>query len=260
MQVIRRTGTMLTLSVVSHGHGPLLTQLLRELDALESLRGAIVLVTLNIRESAPKPVDYRNIDLMVLENAQPRGFGANHNAAFRECRTPWFVVINPDLRIPEGHDPFRELLRQAENDDEVALVVPLVVNSSGDVEDSVRSNLTPQAVLRRRLRPSKTGVDSASGFRWYAGMCMAFRAAAYRAVHGFDERYFLYCEDYDICARLHLAGYKLKQVPGSRVVHDAQRDSHRSFKHFKWHMQSLLQVWLSRPFWQLSLTSRPVRD
>lgn len=243
----------LTLSVVSHGHGALLEQLLHDLDSCESLVGARVVVTLNLADEAFDVSRYRRITPMVTRNAQPRGFGANHNAAFQHCSTRWFAVVNPDLRIPPGHDPFQELVKHGEVNAQLALMAPVVLNSHQAIEDSVRGNLTPAAVLMRRLSAQRSADPHSSAFRWFAGMCMVFRASAFQAVGGFDERYFLYCEDYDICARLHLKGYELKQVKGSRVIHDAQRDSHRSAKHLRWHIQSLLRVWTSRAFWSVTL-------
>lgn len=242
----------ITVSIVSHGHGTLVAQLLRDLDRLDSMRGVRVILTLNIPEDAPAS-EYSNLQLDIVRNSQARGFAANHNAAFRRCVTEWFAVLNPDLRIPLGHDPFQTLLAVEDRKGELGLVVPVVINSRGGVEDSVRSNLTPWSLLIRRLKTaSRAKYQQKNSFCWYAGMCMVFRASALRSVQGFDERYFLYCEDYDICARLHLAGYRLTQVAGSSVVHDAQRDSHRSFKHLSWHLASLIRVWTSKPFWRVS--------
>lgn len=244
----------LTLSVVSHGQGVLLDDLLRDLDTCDSLAGARVIVTLNIGGEAFDTRKFQRISTLVIRNEQPRGFGANHNAAFRHCDTPWFAVINPDLRIPSGQDPFRKLVACGNEDSQVALVVPVVLNSQGSLEDSVRRNLTPAEVFIRRFRARQESSNpSPNTFRWFAGMCMMFRASAFQSAGGFDERYFLYCEDYDICARLHLKGYKLQQVADGRVIHDAQRDSHRSSQHLRWHLGSLLRVWTSAPFWRLTL-------
>ena len=84
-------------------------------------------------------------------------------------------------------------------------------------------------------------------------MCLVVNAQAWRAVQGFDERFFLYCEDYDLCARLYNAGYSLVVDDATCVVHDAQRDSHRSSRHLRWHLESLAKVWLSAAFWRVVL-------
>jgi hypothetical protein len=245
-----------TLSIVSHGHGALLRALLTDLSALPGARALRVLVTLNLPGEDFDPRGFPALQIEVLRSISPRGFGANHNAAFARCVTPWFVVLNPDIRLPR--DPFEALLRAAESVPDVALLSPQVLSSSGTIEDHIRSNLTLPSLLRRR-RGIVDIVDSSEPcrppgrFYWLAGMFMLFRSQAFREVGGFHERFFLYCEDYDICARLYARGYGLAVVPQASVVHDAQRDSHRSLKHLQWHIASIAKVWSSRVFWRITL-------
>lgn len=94
----------LTLSVVSHGHGPLLARLLDDLAGVPGIAQAGVIVTLHLATEAfdagPWPgLAWPGLAITVIRNAVPKGFGANHNAAFARCRTDWFVVLNPDLRL-----------------------------------------------------------------------------------------------------------------------------------------------------------------
>lgn len=244
----------LTLSVVSHGHGVLLHRLLDDLAGLNSLRGVLVIITLNI----PEKLDVSKwpaLQILVIRHRQPRGFGTNHNLAFRHCKTNWYVVLNPDLRLPE--DPFPELLSIAKTRPKIGAVAPQIIGSDGFPEDSVRENLTPFSVMRRSLKRISghkrlSGLnckDADDQFFWLAGMFLLFDSAAYRAVAGFDERFFLYCEDYDVCARLCRAGYHLHQVQTAQAIHDAQRDSQRSVTNLRWHVMSLLRVWTSSTFW-----------
>lgn len=245
----------LTLSIVSHGHGPLLSRLLDDLSLLPSAKCAHVVVTLNRCEEVFDARAWPALDILVVRNADPRGFGANHNAAFGRFKTAWFAVLNPDLRL--GDDPIPMLLQRAAATPAAGVIGPRIVDSSGRLEDSVRGNLTPLALARRawaRVRGHRRlqGLDlvhAQPGFYWIAGMFMLFPAAAYRAVGGFDERFFLYCEDFDICARLRRAGYDILIEPGAAAVHDAQRDSGRSLKHLRRHLESLLRVWTSSAYW-----------
>jgi GT2 family glycosyltransferase len=246
---------VLTLSVVSHGHGALLWRLLDDLQRHESLRGARVIVTLNVPEDFDSS-RWPGLDLMILRNKQPCGFGANHNAAFLFATGRWFVVLNPDLGLPD--DPFPALLAAAGAQARPGLVAPRIINPEGREEDSVRVNLTPLSLLIRRFDPAagRVSVSVASRtkvFFWLAGMFLMFSADAYRQIGGFDERFFLYCEDYDICARLHLAGASISVVPAAKAIHDAQRDSHRSSQHMRWHLASLVRVWASSAFWRVTL-------
>lgn len=79
---------------------------------------------------------------------------------------------------------------------------------------------------------------------------MLFHAETYRRIGGFDERFFMYGEDFDVCARLALAGQKIVIAEQLRAIHEAQRASHRDVRHLWWHMRSLAKVWSSMTFWR----------
>lgn len=242
----------ITLSIVSHGHGPLVESLVRDLDATPTLTNVHLIVTLNV---AGEPFCFerqslQRLRLEVIRNANPLGFGNNHNQAFERCTTPWFGVLNPDLSLPA--DVFTPLISTAATA-RAALIAPCIVNSQGGLEDSVRWNLTPWSLLKRRL--GVTGeIDATDGrFRWFAGMFYVMDSAAYRAIGGFDTRYFLYCEDYDLCARMHLTHGKLLHEPDVRVIHDARRSSWKSSRYLVMHVKSLLRVWCSTPVWRIAV-------
>jgi GT2 family glycosyltransferase len=69
---------------------------------------------------------------------------------------------------------------------------------------------------------------------------MLFRSEAFADVGGFDERFFLYYEDVDICARLWNAGWKVVLQPSVSVVHDARRSSHRDLRYASLHARSMM--------------------
>ena len=81
-------------------------------------------------------------------------------------------------------------------------------------------------------------------------MFLLFDSRAYNEIRGFDEGYFLYIEDVDICSRLCLAGWSLAQVADTRVVHDARKQSHRSLRFTRWHIGGMLRYWTRTCFWR----------
>lgn len=247
----------ITLSIVSHGHGPLLADLLSDLARYSNSNRWKIVITLNLASEAFSTEDWPTLNIVLLRNKTPRGFGANHNTAFEFCNTPWFAVLNPDLRLPEN--PFPLLLERAAGLPRLGVIAPRIVDSTGRTEDSVRENLTPWSLLRRKRNPRSGRVDANEadrGFFWIAGMFMMFPSSAYQRVSGFDERFFLYCEDFDICARLRRAGLSLAVETRIASVHHAQRDSHRSGRHLRWHLTSLIKVWTSSAYWWVTLRWR----
>jgi GT2 family glycosyltransferase len=230
----------ITLSVVSHGQNALVNQLLGDLRRHAPGR-VTVLVTLNVADATPLETPM-GFPVEVITNTGIRGFGANHNAAFERCRTEYFCVANPDIRLPG--DPFASLL-QALAAPGAGVAGPLVRTPSGGVEDSARRFPTAASLLKKmfveKRQPDYPVDRGALEVDWVAGMFMAFRAAAFREVRGFDEGYFLYYEDVDICRRLRAAGRRTLYQPAAAVIHDARRASRRDARHLRWHLQSMLR-------------------
>lgn len=230
-----------TVSIVSHGQWALIEPLLEQLDKWCSGTIAKVVLIVNIPESVPPKRAWR-FPVERIENVQPKGFGANHNAGFARCHTPWFLVLNPDIRLEA--DVLSALLLRAS--DEAGLITPCIREPGSDAAEPYRELLTPLELIRRRQRGHRPPTEPA----WVAGMFMLIRHEAFAQVKGFDERYFMYCEDFDLCARLRLAGWKLQAEPALTVLHLAQRASHVALRPLLWHLTALARVWTSSAFWR----------
>lgn len=214
-----------------------------------------VMLTVNTPETLPFSPDGYPFRILVLRNARHRGFSANHNTAFRALASELFCVLNPDIRLTA--DPFPTLV-EALRDPNVAAVAPRVTSATGEREDNARLFPTPWTIALKAL-----GIERDLDWRnepgtndspdWIAGMFMLFRSAEFGRVGGFDQRYFLYYEDVDICARLRLKGLSVKLCEHATAIHDARRDSHRKPRYFLWHFTSLLRFFLSAPFRRLML-------
>jgi GT2 family glycosyltransferase len=222
------SGPDITVSIVSHRQNALVNRLLADMN-----RHCADRVTLILTENASDPVRLETQQCacpsQVVVNRMPKGFGANHNAAFQLCRSPFFCVANPDIRLDS--DPFPQLLRQFTKN-EVGVVGPLVRGPSGNVEDSARRfptfGVLAYRFFRTGLRPDYPTDRGAVEVDWVAGMLMLFSAQAYRDVGGFDEAYFMYFEDADICRRLKAAGKSVIYDPAAEVVHEARRASRKN--------------------------------
>ena len=240
----------LTLSVVSHRQNALVNQLLEDVQRVYVDRVALVLT-----QNAPDPVPFATgkltFPLEIIVNRERKGFGENHNAAFRRCRTPYFCVCNPDIRL--ASDVFPALL-QALDDPRAAVAGPLVRSPAGRIEDSARRFPSAAALLKKLFVDSREAdYPTDRGPRevdWLAGMFMLFRSDSYRSIGGFDEAYFLYYEDVDICYRLHSSGATVIFEPRVEVTHDARRASRRDPSLALHHLASMLRFLWRRRFLQ----------
>lgn len=234
---------MICLSVISHGQVAIATEFLRSISRIKPPLLTHVIYTRNIEEAPLPELDLGHIALSVIANPRVKGFGENHNAAFERCREPFFCVSNPDILLTA--DPFPALL-EAFGEEQLGLVAPLITSPEGRIENTARALYTPSELLRQKIRP----FNRAAAADWLAGMFLLFRAEVFRAIGGFDIGYFLYIEDVDICTRMRVAGWHLRQVPESTVIHAAQKRSHRSLRHGRWHMAGMLRYWRSPTFWR----------
>lgn len=196
--------------------------------------------------------------LHIIQNPKPLGFGANHNQAFAHAQAlseaKWFCVMNPDVLWSAEADAFWEVLQNDVFEPNVGLVCPIQVNEHGATQDFARHVPTPWALAARMVSRIRGGTQVAQPLPvnqadWVNGACMMWRSSSFAALGGFDERYFMYCEDTDICLRLQQAGFRITQGPVT-VVHLAQRNTGKNWRHLAWHTRSLLRLWLSAAFWR----------
>jgi GT2 family glycosyltransferase len=197
-----------------------------------------IIVTLNVPENLEFPDSER---LEIIQNTIPLGFGANHNQAFLRAGEAYFCPLNPDVTLLGN--PFPHLVAAMDGLG-AGISAPSVISPEGSIEDSVRCFPTLLGLVAKVLRTSSGQLHFEARSEpfcpdWVAGMFMLFRHETYAALGGFDEGFFLYYEDVDICIRAWQAGMKIVICPSVSVVHDAQRDSHRSLRHLRWHLVSM---------------------
>ena len=233
------------LSVVSHGHREHLSALMGDLNAqgmeLEQTR-----VLANIPEKFSGFDVFAQEKVQITYNDFPMGFGANHNKNLSSSSADYYLIINPDVRLTSN--PIPELLAIFDADPSVGLVAPRVTNSDGFIEDSVRRFPSLLDLVKKALGNDQGQVELKHGeianVPWVAGMFMLVRSDVFKALGGFDESFYLYYEDVDLCARIHRAGYKVCVAGKATVIHNAQRDSRRKLKFMIWHLRSMARYFL----------------
>lgn len=242
----------LTISVVSHAHGKLLDLLLEDLKNAGALERCRVVVTVNVDDPNFPAEKWHSKNIEWIRNKKPKGFGENHNFVLAGAKTEWLLILNPDIRLPAR--TLEDMLLTLPDPVDIGIIAPRIVSPAGSVEDSVRHNISPISLFIRAFRkllvcnPHSSHPPKVSG-DWFAGMFLLMPSRVFQAVNGFDERYFLYCEDCDLCIRVSLLGKRLILDDRYSVVHDAQRKSHRHLKYLRWHLRSLLVLWFSRTWW-----------
>jgi len=248
----------ISISVVSHDQIELVMDLLNGLEAHCQGFQIELILTLNLEEPQALAASGYSFPVRVVRNTAPKGFAANHNQAFAHAKGHYFCVINPDIRL--NSDPFEKLLACLENSS-VGVVAPAVKAENGDLEVTARRFPSPLKLLAKLF-----GIGWAQDYQieaqrvypdWVGGMFMLFSRDVFARIKGFDEHYFLYYEDVDICARLKLLGYQTMLCNAASVTHNARRQSHRELRYLRWHLRSIVRFFLSAVYWKLQFLQKP---
>ena len=169
------------------------------------------------------------------------GFGAGCNVGWRAASSPYVLFLNPDARmLPEA---VSRLAEQAEKHPEAGALGPRLVTPSGELDYSLRRfprlrSTYARALFLQRVLPRASWVDEvirdprvyadAHAVEWITGACLLVRRTALEELDGFDERFFMYCEDKDLCARLWEARHTVEYDPTIVCVHDGGAGSEAS--------------------------------
>lgn len=170
------------------------------------------------------------------------GFGRAVNQAVNASKAPLLLLMNPDCELKPGAiATLRVVLASLPS---CAVVGPRILDPDGAVQGSARGDpdmltglfgrtgalrvLMPFLPVARRNVVVEDAVGSGASsvvVDWLSGACMLVRRDAFMAAGGFDERFFLYWEDADLCRRLRSRGYHVRYVPGATAVHQVGRSS-----------------------------------
>ena len=169
-------------------------------------------------------------------NQQNVGFARGVNQGLATVSTEYVLILNPDCYLMPG--AVETLEGELARHPECTIAGPQILNDDGSVQGSARGDPTlftglfgrstlftrlfPRSRLaRQNIRTDTDLVRRGESFSvdWVSGACFMARRETLAAVGGFDERYFLYWEDADLCRRLRNAGHTMRYVPTATVVH-----------------------------------------
>jgi len=177
----------------------------------------------------------------LLRNEQNLGFARGVNQGLAASSGPVVLMLNPDCRLVPG--AYATLRQELDRSATHAIVGPRIVNPDGSPQGSARGDpdmltgLFGRTTVLRRLLPNLAAskrnvvVDSRGNDRdgltvdWLSGACLLARRDVLSQVNGFDERYFLYWEDADLCRRVRARGYQVRYVPTATAVHQVGHSS-----------------------------------
>ncbi len=167
------------------------------------------------------------------------GFGRSCNRGAREINARYYFFLNPDTRLIDP-DIFDTLHAYMEAHAETGLAAPKILYFDGRLQETCRRYPAwyMPFVQRSFLKQTRFGRAYTERFQmadydhakersvdWVQGSAMCIRADVWKAMGGFDDRYFMYFEDIDLCRRIRLAGHDIAYLPSTRLQHAYGKES-----------------------------------
>ncbi len=226
----------LTVIIVNYNAGDRLGRCLRSLaPSLGGLEWRAIVVD-NASQDASEGQALAYGDRVRLVRSETNvGFGAGVNRAAADTGDPFLLLVNPDAELADG--VVAQMLDEIDRFPDCAILGPGIRNEDGTVQGSARFDPTwltglfgratrltrwfPNSTLARRnvrppeLRPGESSVE----VDWISGACMLIRRVPFERCGGFDQAFFLYWEDADLCRRLRALGYTIRYAPHLWVRH-----------------------------------------
>lgn len=208
---------------------------------------------------------YHDFNITLIRNNENQGFSKACNLGAQYANGKYIAFINPDTCFTQ--DTLSKLIKKLKQGSKIGLIAPKIIDGNGM---PVRSAGKTNTILRIAFGEiflhlcKKLGKASCGGYYtsfeqtlepdWVLGSFMLLPRKVFDAVGGFDERYFMYAEEADLCLSIRQKGYKILYYPKTEVVHigegaaekvpelTAKRKMDSEFKFFsKWR-----NVWYAR--------------
>jgi N-acetylglucosaminyl-diphospho-decaprenol L-rhamnosyltransferase len=232
--------TALDIVIVTHNSRAELSACLRSLTASTDLgQPTIIVVDNHSRDGTPQVVSSEWPAVSLIQPGSNLGFSRGNNVGIRASSNELVLLLNPDTIV--AANAISRLVRELADHPEAAAVGPRLVDERGVAELSFGWTISPLGELQQKVIGAlyrhgaplvRERVDRwlrTSGERdWISGACMLARRADLEAVGLFDERYFMYTEDVDLCVSFRRLGRAIRYVPEAEVVHHRGRSATRN--------------------------------
>lgn len=171
------------------------------------------------------------------------GYGWGHNKIIKkiEGKSKYHVILNPDIFFKEN--VLEELFKYMEENLDVGNIMPMVKYPNGEIQYLCKRNPTPLNIFLRTFIPLKNitekmnykyemrdmGYDKVMNVEILSGCFMFLRNEIFKEIGMFDDRFFMYFEDFDFNRRIHQK-YKTIFYPKVEIVHEHAREAHKNKK------------------------------
>jgi len=232
----------LSIIIVNYKTKGLLKQCLRGILAAHlPFDHEIIVVDNNSGDGSVEMVRETFPTVKLIASARNVGCGAGNNLGVKRAQGEYLLIMNSDVALFDH--AVKKLLDYLDEHSRVGIAVPRLINPDGTTQLSTflfprflvplfrrtpLGKFPPAKRILRRYLMSEWDHHETRPVGWALGACLLIRASAMRDVGGFDERYFVYVEDTDLCRRMWAVGWEVHFVHAAEMVHYHKRESAES--------------------------------
>jgi len=204
------------------------------LRAIKGIDAEIIAVDNNSKDDSCRMVKEKYPSVILIENKENTGFSRANNQAVAIARGEYLLFLNPDTVMPE--DFFSKSLAYMDAHPEAGALGPKLIDGKGQFAPDAKKSfpsipvalfkttginkLFPKSPYFNKYYAVHIGENETAPVEVLSGCCMLVRTKVIKEIGGaFDEDYFMYCEDVDLCYRIQKAGYKNIYFPEAILIH-----------------------------------------
>lgn len=250
MNILHEASKDLLISIVSYGTSKSdISNVISKLSLDKTKLSYDILIVDNIGSSELSNF-CKSINISYVFPGKNLGFGNGHNLAskYYNHSFTYHLILNPDVFI--GPDAIQDALQFLNNNLHVSLVSPKLLNSDGSIQNICRLLPSPKSLMKRFFLKllSLQYINEEDNFNLsnkpisvpsMHGACFFVRAEYFNQINGFDDAYFLYVEDIDLCREMSVLG-DIIYLPSCSAIHAHAQGSYKNFNLFKYHLKSFI--------------------
>lgn len=191
--------------------------------------------------------------IKLVENKENYGFGKGINMASKNATGEYFLFLNSDTQVFDKS--FLDMVSFLKKNIHVGIMGGKLKNADGSTQPSCGEFYTLKNFFIMVLGGEKFGFirknpSKIASVDWVSGASMMIRADIFKKINGFDEDYFMYMEDMDICFRIKKLGYQVYFYPNIKIEHAERASSNKTFAIVHIYKGLLLFYKKHMPLWQ----------
>lgn len=190
----------------------------------------IIIVDNHSTDGTKEMLAHEFSSLTVIANEKNEGFSKANNQAAEISKGDYLLFLNSDTVI--NGSSIEKLHDYLKNSPQAGIVGPKIVGPTGVPTRSYMRFLTINMfwggsklfapfmdIKKNRMHYPHYDFTTTRDVPWLSGACMMIKRSVFQQVGGFDEHYFFYCEDMDLCLQVHRLGYKIVYLPSAEMIH-----------------------------------------